>query len=59
MNQHPGFNPRAQQSSNALSGFVLADLRMESTAIDSGLRSGALKEKKNAEVHTRGCKPQC
>ncbi len=31
----------------------MADLRRASSAIDSGLRSGTLKEKKNAEVHTK------
>jgi hypothetical protein len=53
INQHPGFNPRAQQSSNALSSFVLADLRRASPAIDSALASERLKDKQNAEVHTK------
>ncbi len=52
MNQHRGFNPRAQQNSNALSGFVLADLRRASALIDAALASGALKQKENAEVYT-------
>ncbi len=53
MNQHPGFNPRAQQNSNALSDFVVADLRRASPLIDAALASGKLKETKNAEVYTK------
>ncbi|MGD1028348.1 hypothetical protein [Candidatus Binatus soli] len=53
MNQHPGFNPRAQQNSNALSGFVVADLCAASPSIQIGLASGLLHEKKNAEVYTK------
>ncbi len=52
MNRHIGFNPRAQQSSNALSDFVVSDLRSASQLIDAALSSGLLKEKKNAEVFT-------
>src|ERR1700730_1883646 len=53
MNLYPGFNPRAQQNSNALSGFVLTDLRRASAIIDGDLRAGKLHEKKNAEVYTK------
>jgi hypothetical protein len=53
MNEHPGFNPRAQQNSNALSDLVVADLRLASSQIDAALRSGLLKQKNNAEVYTR------
>jgi hypothetical protein len=53
MNQHPGFNPRAQQNSNALSGFVIADLCAVSPLIQAALASGLLHEKKNAEVYTK------
>lgn len=53
MNQRPGFNPRAQQSSNALSELIVVDLRRASPAIDSALDSGELKATKNANVHTK------
>jgi hypothetical protein len=53
INQDPGFNPRGQQNSNALSDLVVADLRQASSLIDAALRSGTLKEKKNAEVYTK------
>jgi hypothetical protein len=53
MNQHPGFNPRAQQNSNALSGFVIADLCAASSLIKGALASGLLHEKQNAAVYTK------
>jgi len=53
MNQHPGFNPRGQQNSNALSDFVVADLRRASPFIDAAIGSGELKATKNAEVYTK------
>jgi hypothetical protein len=53
MNGHPGFNPRAQQSSNALSDFVLADIRSASPAIEIALASGRVKKNKNANVNTK------
>jgi hypothetical protein len=46
-------NPRAQQNSNALSGFVIADLCAASPLIQAALASGLLHEKKNAEVSTK------
>jgi len=53
MNQHLGFNPRAQQNSNALSGFVIADLCAASRLIREALASGLLHEKQNAAVSTK------
>jgi hypothetical protein len=53
MNLYPGFNPRAQQNSNALSGFVLTDLRRASATIDGDIKAGKLIEKRNAEVYTK------
>ncbi len=53
MNAHLGFNPRAQANSNALSSFVVADLRRTCPDIDRELESGGLIPKLNADVHTR------
>jgi hypothetical protein len=53
MNLHRGFNPRAQRNSNALSDFVLEDLRRASSVIDKAIESGRLNQKKNAEVYTK------
>ena len=52
MNEHIGFNPRAQQNSNALSDFVVADLVSSCPAIQAAIKSGALTPKKNSEVST-------
>src|SRR5229473_7829584 len=52
MNAHPGFNPRDQKSSNALSEFVVQDLRKKSRKIDKALSSGSLYEIQNAKVPT-------
>lgn len=51
--QHRGFNPRAQQSSNALADFVVADLQGWSRTIRAALASGLIEEKKNAAIATR------
>ncbi len=53
INAHPGFNPRSQKSSNALSEFVVTDLRKASAQIDAALTSGKLREVRNAEVQTQ------
>jgi len=52
MNQNIGFNPRAQQNSNALSEFVVADLITSCPAIRTAIQSEALTPKKNSEVNT-------
>ena len=52
MNENIGFNPRAQQNSNALSEFVVADLVTSCPAIRSAIQSEALTPKKNTEVNT-------
>jgi hypothetical protein len=52
MNEHIGFNPRAQQNSNALSDFVVADLLTSCPAIRTAIQSEALTPRKNSEVHT-------
>ena len=52
MNQNIGFNPRAQQNSNALSEFVVADLVTSCPAIRSAIQSEVLTPKKNSEVNT-------
>jgi hypothetical protein len=52
MNQNIGFNPRAQQNSNALSDFVVADLVTSCPAIRTAVQSELLTPKKNSEVNT-------
>jgi hypothetical protein len=52
MNQNIGFNPRAQQNSNALSEFVVADLVASCPAIRTAIESEVLEPKKNSEVNT-------
>jgi hypothetical protein len=52
INQHLGFNPRGQQHSNALSAFMLDDLRARSPRLDADYRSGAIAAKPNQSVHT-------
>ncbi len=53
LNQHIGFNPRSQQHSNALSAFMLDDLRLLSPRLDSDFRNGLLMVESNANVSTR------
>jgi hypothetical protein len=52
MSQHIGFNPRAQQNSNALSDFVVNDLMMSCPQIGAAIKSETLVPKKNSEVKT-------
>ena len=52
MNQNIGFNPRAQQNSNALSEFVVADLVASCPAVRTAIESEVLTPKKNSEVNT-------
>ena len=53
VNDHVGFNPRAQANSDALSDFVVADLRSSCNLLGSALSSGELKPGKNPSVHTK------
>ena len=53
MNQHLGFNPRAQAHSDALSDFVVADLRQACPVLGVALDAGQVKTRRNAEVRTR------
>ena len=53
MNEHLGFNPRAQANSDALSNFVVADLRQACPLLGTALDAGHVKTQRNAEVRTR------
>lgn len=53
INAHLGFNPRSQANSDALSDFVVADLRRQCPALDRALRGGELKAQKNPTVRTK------
>lgn len=53
VNAHLGFNPRSQANSNALSDFVLDDLRQHCPVIANHLRAGVVAPAKNADVLTR------
>lgn len=52
-NAHLGFNPRSQANSNALSDFVLEDLRQHCPAIADHLGTGVVAPVRNADVLTR------
>ena len=53
INNHLGFNPRSQANSNALSDFVIEDLRKACKTFDKDLRTKRLAVAKNATVSTR------
>lgn len=53
MNAHLGFNPRSQANSNALSDFVVADLRQRCPQLLAHLDSGTIVPTKNADVLTK------
>jgi len=53
INSHLGFNPRSQTNSNALSDFILDDLRKLCPGIRAHLDEKELTPIKNADVHTR------
>ena len=53
INTHIGFNPRAQANSDALSDFVVSDLRSSCSALGSAIGSGELKADKNPNVYTK------
>ena len=53
VNLHLGLNPRSQANSNALSEFVIADLRESCPAVANDLDAKRLVPTKNADVRTR------
>jgi hypothetical protein len=53
INGHLGFNPRSQANSDALSEFVIADLKTNCPAFRAGLDAGWLIPRKNADVKTK------
>ena len=53
INDHIGFNPRSQANSDALSDFVVADLRETCPALKDALDTGRLKPRRNPNVHTK------
>ncbi len=53
MNGHLGFNPRSQANSNALSDFILDDLRQRCPAISNHLLIGKITSAKNSDIRTR------
>jgi hypothetical protein len=53
INKHLGFNPRSQANSDALSDFVIADLRGTCASLRSALESGNLVAAKNPDVRTK------
>jgi hypothetical protein len=53
INAHLGFNPRSQANSNALSDFVVADLRAASPEIDAAIQSKTLLVVRNPGVRTK------
>lgn len=52
-NAHLGFNPRSQTNSNALSDFVVADLRQSCPEIDAAIQSQTLVIVQNPAVRTK------
>jgi hypothetical protein len=52
INSHLGFNPRSQTNSNALSEFIIDDLRAASPTIDRLIHGNSLIPLKNASVST-------
>ena len=53
INAHLGFNPRSQANSNALSDFVIADLRAACPSLAAHIGSERIVPSKNADVRTR------
>lgn len=53
INEHLGFNPRSQANSDALSDFVIADLKANCPTFRRALESGNLVPKKNPNVRTK------
>lgn len=53
INGHLGFNPRSQANSDALSDFVIADLKASCPVFRRAIESGILVPKKNPNVRTK------
>ncbi|MGH9358190.1 MAG: hypothetical protein ACRD1O_03320 [Terriglobia bacterium] len=53
INTHLGFNPRSQANSDALSDFVVADLREACPILQLALEAGGLRTRKNSNVQTK------
>ncbi len=53
INKHLGFNPRSQANSDALSDFVIRDLKSHCPEFKAALESGALIPHKNPNVQTK------
>jgi hypothetical protein len=53
INGHLGFNPRGQKNSDALSDFVVADLRANCPRLDAAFEKGEIVSKKNVNVKTK------
>jgi hypothetical protein len=53
INEHLGFNPRSQANSDALSDFVIADLRQDCPSLRRALESRLLVATKNPNVRTK------
>jgi len=53
INRHLGFNPRSQAASNALSDFVIEDLRKACKPVNKNFRNKRLAVAKNPTVRTR------
>ncbi|MGH9415630.1 MAG: hypothetical protein ACRD01_03300 [Terriglobales bacterium] len=52
MSANPGFNPRSQKSSDALTDYVVADLRAACPELDLDIKVGGLAMKKTADVQS-------
>lgn len=53
INDHLGFNPRSQANSDALSDFVVSDLRETCPTLKAALDLGELDPRKNPNVQTK------
>ena len=53
VNAHLGFNPRSQANSDALSDFVVSDLRSICPDLRRGLEAGRLVAQKNPNISTK------
>src|SRR5260370_29699377 len=53
INAHLGFNPRSQANSNALSDFVIVDLRRSCPSLAAHIGSEQVIPNKNTDVRTR------
>lgn len=53
INEHLGFNPRSQANSDALSDFVIADLKANCPVFRAAINSDSLIPRKNPNVKTK------